>query len=183
MHDVANPSPERGERVVTISYSIMSLRTSMPDWLAARFSGVGLIAVVLQQLPGIIWAVHPPKVDPFAQNSGPAVVEVFEKTFGIGTVVLLVIVFTRRPVPPTAVTVFATGAFVVLALYYGFYVAYYLGVTILPVLLGMAAFPPLAFLLIALSQGNAPATVTSIVFGTVHVGLTYVNMAGPRPSP
>jgi hypothetical protein len=33
----------------------------MPDWLASRFSLVGLVAVLLQQIPGIIWAIHPPK--------------------------------------------------------------------------------------------------------------------------
>ena len=42
----------------------------------------------------------------------------------------------------------------------------------------MAAFPPLCFLLVALSQGNYPALTTSVVFGGVHVGLTYANL-GP----
>lgn len=59
------------------------------------------------------------------------------------------------------------------------YVAYYLGMTSLPVLLGMAAFPPLSFLLVALHRGNYPVLATSIVFGVVHVGLTYANF-GPR---
>jgi hypothetical protein len=36
-------------------------------------------------------------------------------------------------------------------------VLYYLGFTSLPILLGMAAFPPVCFLLAALHQGNSYA--------------------------
>jgi len=43
----------------------------------------------------------------------------------------------------------------------------------------MAAFPPLCFFLVALYQGNYPALITSVVFGGVHVGLTYANL-GPH---
>ena len=150
----------------------------MPDWLPSRFSPVGLLAVLLQQIPGIVWAIHPPKVDPFAKNSGTLEVELLEKTFGIGTILLLVVVPISSPLLPGMAIVFVIGAFAVLATYYGFYAAYYLGVTSLPVLLGMAAFPPLCFLLIALYQGNCLALVTSMVFGVVHVGLTYSNFAG-----
>ena len=150
----------------------------MPDWLASGFSLVGLAIVVLQQIPGIIWALRPPKRDPFAQNSGTLLVEILEKTFGIATILLLVVVFARASLLPGLSTAFLVGAFVVLAAYYALYVLYYFGVTSLPVLLGMAAFPPLTFLLLALHQGNYPAVVTSVVFGAVHVGLTYTKL-GP----
>ena len=149
----------------------------MPEWLVSRFSLAGLIVVALQQAPGIVWAVHPPKVDPFARNSGTLTVEILEKTFGIATVLLLVVV----PATASILTRFRPlglgGAFVVLATYYVFYALYYLGFTSLPILLGMAAFPPLCFLLVALSQGNYLAIITSLVFGAVHVGLTYGNFA------
>lgn len=150
----------------------------MPHWLASGFSLVGLVVVVLQQIPGIIWALRPPKNDPFAQNSGTLLVEILEKTFGIATILLLVIVFSRVSLLPGLSTAFLAGTFVVLAAYYALYVLYYCGVTSLPVLLGMAAFPPLCFLLLALHQGNYPALVTSVVFGAVHVGLTYTKL-GP----
>jgi len=54
---------------------------------------------------------------------------------------------------------------------------YYLGFTSLPFPLGMAAFPPGCFLFVALYQGNYLAIITSLVFGAVHVGLTYANFA------
>ena len=47
--------------------------------------------------PGVIWAIHPPKLDPFAQNSGTLLVEILEKTFGIATILLLVVVVTSTP--------------------------------------------------------------------------------------
>jgi hypothetical protein len=150
----------------------------MPDWLVSGFSLVGVTVVVLQQLPGIVWAIRPPKVDPFAQNSGTPLVEVLEKSFGIGTILLLAVVIAKAPLLPDLHGVFLIGAFGVLAVYYAFYAAYYLGVTRLTVLLGMAAFPPLSFLLVALHQGNYPALLTNAVFGVVHVGLTYANF-GP----
>jgi len=150
----------------------------MPHWFVSGFSPVGLLVVVLQQIPGIIWAIHPPKVDPFAHNSGTLTVEILEKTFGITTILLLVIVVARVPIPPVVRSVFLLGAFAVLAAYYCFYVVYYLGVTSLPVLLAMAAFPPLCFLFVGLAQGNYLAMITSVVFGAVHVGLTLANF-GP----
>ena len=154
----------------------------MPGWLASGFSSVGLLVVALQQAPGIVWAIHPPEDDPFSRNSGSPVIEVLEKTFGIASLVLLVVVFARVPVPPTLAALGLVGAFLVLAGYYLLYVLYYRGVTAVPVLLGMAAFPPLAFLLLGLFQGNWPAILTSLVFGVVHVSLTYVNFALGAPA-
>ena len=146
----------------------------MPQW----FSPAGLLVAVLQQIPGIVWALRPPPDDPFAQNSGTALVEVLEKTFGIGTLLLVVVVLASVPVPSVVTRLCLAGSFFVLAAYYAFYVQYFRGLTAWPILLGMAAFPPLSFVLIAISQGNWPATVSGIVFGIVHVGLTYKNL-GP----
>ena len=114
----------------------------MPAWLSSGFSPIGLLAVVLQQLPGIVWALHPPEVDPFAHNSGSLPVEMLEKTFGIATVVLLVVVLARVPIPSVVRTVSLVGVFAILA------------------------------------SSNYPAILTSVIFGGVHVGLTYANL-GP----
>jgi hypothetical protein len=149
----------------------------MPDWLVSRFSLIGLVIVVLQQAPGIVWAIYPPKIDPFARNSGTLAIEILEKTFGIATVLLLVLVPAASPMPPTMRRLALGGAFVVLATYYLFYVFYYIGLTSLPILLGMAAFPPACFLFVGLYQGNYLAIITSLVFGAVHVSLTYANFA------
>jgi hypothetical protein len=94
--------------------------------------------------------------------------------------VLLVIVVARAPLRSNLSAPCAIAAFVVLAPYYAFYVTSYLGVTSLTLLLGMAMFPPLAFLLVAMSQGNVPAVLTSTLFGAVHVDLTYANFAARR---
>lgn len=148
----------------------------MPYWFVSGFSPVGLLVVVLQQIPGIVWAMHPPKVDPFAHNSGSPLVEVLEKTFGIATIVLLVMVFAHVPVPAALAALCLAGSFVVLAAYYVLYVLYYRAVTLVPVLLGMAGLPPLCFALLAVYQGNWPALITAVVFGVVHVSLTYANL-------
>ena len=148
----------------------------MPDWFVSRFSPIGLLVVLLQQIPGIVWALHPPKVDPFARNSGTLLIETLEKTFGIATILLLVVVPATAAMLPGLATLFLVGAFVTLAAYYVLYVLYYFGFTHLPVLLGMATFPPVCFLLVALYQGNFLGVLTSVVFGVVHVGLTYANL-------
>ena len=54
----------------------------MPGWLVSGLSLAGLAAVVAQQIPGIVWAIHPPQVDPFAQNSGALLVEILERVSG-----------------------------------------------------------------------------------------------------
>jgi hypothetical protein len=149
----------------------------MPGWLVSRFSLTGLVVVVLQQAPGIVWAIHPPKVDPFARNSGTLPVEILEKTFGITTLLLIVVVPATASILPRVRPLALDGGFVVLAAYYLFYLLYYLGFTSLPILLGMAVFPPVCFLLVALYQGNYVATITGLLFGAVHVSLTYVNFA------
>lgn len=150
----------------------------MPDWLATGFSPVGLLVVVLQQIPGIVWALRPPKRDPFAKNSGTWLAEILEKTFGVATLVLVVVVLVSTPVSPVFGTLFRAGAFLVLVAYYVFYIQYFRGRTAWPVLFGMSACPPSSFVLIALSQGNLLAIITGVVFGIVHVGLTYNNL-GP----
>lgn len=153
----------------------------MPAWLVSRFSLLGLAVVVVQQVPGIIWALRPPKDDPFSRNSGTPLVEALEKSFGIASLLMLIIVPFTVAVSPGLAPVLAVGALLALALYYAFYLAYFLGLTSWPVLLGMAAFPPLAYLLAALCQGNVLAAVTCVIFGAVHVGLTYSNL-GPTSS-
>ena len=150
----------------------------MPQWLVSGFSLAGLLVVVAQQAPGIVWALRPPDDDPFSRNAGSLLVEVLEKTFGIATIALLVVVFSRTTVPHVVTGSMFAGALLVLAAYYALYVLYYRGVTGLPVILGMAAFPPLAFALTAMGQGNWPALATTVVFGCVHIGLTYANF-GP----
>jgi hypothetical protein len=151
----------------------------MPEWLVSRFSLVGLAVVILQQIPGIVWALHPPKDDPFSRNSGTPLVEALEKGFGIASLLMLVVVPLRGSILPNLSGASALAALVVLGAYYAFYVAYFLGVTSWPILLGMAAFPPMAYLLAALSQGNYLALASTTVFGVVHVSLTYSNL-GPK---
>ena len=152
----------------------------MPDWLVSGFSLVGLIIAVGQQIPGIIWAIHPPEDDPFARNSGSPAVEVLEKTFGVSSLVLLVIVFSSFRVPSLVATLAVAGAFIVLGAYYVLYVLYYLGWNGFSVLVGMAAFPPLCFVLAALYQGNLPGMLTVTIFAFVHIGLTWSNFAPGR---
>src|SRR3954464_9325140 len=105
----------------------------MPAWLASGFSFPGLLLVVLQQIPGIVWSLRPPKLDPFARNSGTWVVEILEKTFGVATLILVVVVLTRGPMPPMFVTLFRFAAFLVLAAYHLLYIQYYCGGTAWPV--------------------------------------------------
>lgn len=156
----------------------------MPEWLVSRFSLLGLAVVVIQQVPGIVWALHPPKDDPFSRNSGTPLVEALEKGFGIASLLMLIVVpLTLAILPGGLWPVLAVGAFLVLAFYYALYVAYFLGVTSWPVLLGMAVFPPLAYLLAALCQGNVLAVASCVVFGAIHVGLTYSNLGPGRQSP
>ena len=96
----------------------------MPDWIVSAFSPVGLLVVMLQQISGIVWALRPPTVDPFAENSGSPLVETLEKTFGIATVGLLMLVLARTAVLPGQTGPFLSGAFGVLATYHALYVMY-----------------------------------------------------------
>jgi len=154
----------------------------MPDWFVSRFSLLGLVVVIIQQVPGIVWALRPPKDDPFSRNSGTLLFETLEKGFGIASLLMLIVVpFSAAPLREFG-TVSGVGAFVVLTAYYAFYIAYYLGVARWPVLLGMALFPPVAYLLAAVCQGNVLAAVTTVIFGAVHVALTYTNL-GPGRDP
>lgn len=148
----------------------------MPDWFVSAFSPIGLLIAVLQQIPGVVWAVRPPDNDPFSRNSGSPLVEAMEKTFGIGSLALIVFVLARFTVPAALATLALAGSFIVIGTYYAFYVLYYRGVISAPILLGMAAFPPLAFFLVALYQGNWPALAACLAFGVVHVSLTYSNL-------
>jgi hypothetical protein len=56
------------ETLIVVPYD-PDWKAFMPDWLASRLSFTGLVVVVVQQVPAIVWAMYPPKVDPFARNS------------------------------------------------------------------------------------------------------------------
>lgn len=135
------------------------------------FSPGGLFAFVLVMLPNILWMLAPPPNDPLAANSAPAVVDALEHASQWVLVAALVLLVSREK----GRRFFLAAAAVLLAGYYGFWTAYYLGFSAPWMLVGMAVFPPLFFCLTALRLKNFIALFPAVVFGVLHTAVTCIN--------
>jgi hypothetical protein len=137
-----------------------------------RFSLTGLILYALQLFPNIIWVLVPPANNVLLENSSAyPLLNITEQVFGIMTVALLILLLNKSGGRNSKL--YLKLAFLFLTGYYIAWVFYYLGI-VSPWLLiiGIAAMPPLYFLLAALWMKNYIALVTCLVFGAAHIAIT-----------
>lgn len=143
------------------------------------FSLTGLTLYVLQLLPNLIWLLVPPANNILAKNSAiwPAL-NMLEKVCGILTVALLILLINKGGQRNSN---FYLGlAMIFLLGYYLAWIFYYKGiVSPLVLIVGIAAMPPLYFLLVGVWLRNYVALIPGVVFGVVHVVITCLNFLKP----
>lgn len=141
--------------------------------LGFSFAGLGLYG--LQLLPNIIWMLAPPIDNVLSKNSSAIpVLNVIEALFGILTVAVLVLV--RNKADGRNGRIYIMFAALFLAGYYIAWILYYQGV-VSPWLLiaGIAAMPPLYFLLAGLWMKNYIVVIPCVIFGVTHIIITCSN--------
>jgi hypothetical protein len=138
-----------------------------------KLSTVGIIVIVLECLPNIIWAMAPPAHNPLSNNYAPYQwLEVSEHVLGVAIVILLMWQVTR-PMTSRVPILIVGGAILIYWLSWGCYYADMIS----PFLLAgpMTVLPPIAFGMTALWQRNFVGLVTAVLFLVAHLMVTVLN--------
>lgn len=141
------------------------------------FSLKGLFVYLLQLLPNIIWISMPPANNVLANNSSAyPILDAAEHVFGMVTVALLILLISKDSGENKEASLYIGLAALCMVGYYVSWVLYYLGV-VSPWLLvgGLALLPPLYFVFAALWLRNYVAIIPCVIFGIMHVAITYSN--------
>jgi hypothetical protein len=141
------------------------------------FSGIGLLAFVMQEFPYLLRALFPLVNDPLVGNA-PAngFFGALEGVGGVLTVALLLLVVRKEPEKPSVKDGFFIAAAGLLGLYYACFIAYLAGATgELLIVLGLSAPVPLYYLCVAVWRKNCFAAATATVFFMGHTLSNAIN--------
>lgn len=141
-------------------------------------SWTGLIIVLLAMLPNFFYFIFPPVNVP-AAASGTKWLDVIESICRIGFMMLLIFLTNSHKVNFRSPYIIFILVF--LLLYYALWIKYFaggrdyqlLGQSFLFVPGPMAVFPVVYFVLASLWLDNIPAGILTILFGIVHIIISY----------
>lgn len=139
-----------------------------------RFSYWGIAAVILVMLPNLLYAFLSPPSDPLSNNEAVfGVWNVLENAGRFGLMISLCVISNRNDKRHNrALDTVAVGSLVV---YYILWIVYFAGNYNEIMLVGMAFFPSLFFILISWKLRNVFAQVFSLLFGAMHIVITGSN--------
>ena len=144
--------------------------------LRIGFSLYGLIIVILQALPNIVWALIPPTVNRLAGNvSSIPFVEYGEHILGVAIVVLLLFLVCKGNEKTIPKGGFAIVGFIAIALYWLCWILYFCAVQPLPVVYAMVILPPVAFFCAGIAEKVYPISAASAVFLAFHLAVALEN--------
>ena len=136
----------------------------------------GLIIVLLQALPNIIWALFPPAVNSLEGNaSSIPFIEYGEHILGISIVVLLAFLVCKGQEKIIPKNGFTITAFVAIALYWLCWVLYFCAIQPLPMIYAMVILPPVAFFCAGVAERVYPISAVSVVFLGFHIAVAMEN--------
>jgi hypothetical protein len=145
--------------------------------LRIGFSLYGLIIVVLQALPNIVWALFPPAVNILEGNaSSVPFIEYGEHILGVAIVILLLFLVQRGHEKALPKNKAAIAAYAAIGLYWLCWVLYFCFVQPLPVIYAMVVLPPIAFFCASVAENVYPISVVSTVFLVFHLLVVMENL-------
>ena len=155
-------------------YNVPMKKTSGNTTYKFKFDLPGLIIFLIIMIPNFIWFGVKAPHDVLRAESVTKTVDIIGSVCQLLMIICLILIVnqTREKLRPTTLLKVAGAAVV---LYYIWWVIYYTGSTHPVVLLGLAIFPCVAFLLYAIDRKNLPAVVFTAGFAICHVIYTIVN--------
>lgn len=144
-------------------------------------SRAGLIIVLLAMLPNFFYFLFPPVNVPAAAANGVKALDIIESICRIGFMLLLIFLINRNKV--NLRSPYLILMFVFLMLYYALWIKYFaggrdyqlLGQSFLFIPGPMAVSPVVYFVAASLWLGNLPACIVTILFGIVHIIISYLS--------
>lgn len=143
------------------------------------FSLSGFLAFLLVMIPNIVWMVFPPANDLLKQNHAEFLwVDLLLNVSQCCMAASLILCVSRRKQDPYEGRVYQKWAFICLAAYYSCWVLYYMGIAASWLMVCMAVFPMLFFVLWELKLRNYIALWPSLIFAVTHIIVTISNYVG-----
>lgn len=137
------------------------------------FSLVGFIAVLLPQIPNVVWAILPPVSSVLPENrSALPFVDVAGTASQIVMIALLILVINTRHHATTNSRVPAAVAIACLIGYLGSWVLYFTQPISPILLLMMAILPSVYFICVGLYLKNFPSLLPAALFAVIHISTT-----------
>ena len=144
--------------------------------LRLGFSLYGLLIVVLQAAPNIIWAIWPPAPNALEGNASSRLfIEYGEHILGIAIVILLLFLVTKSQAKGIPGGRWPVLCFVAIALYWLCWMLYFAGVQPVPVIYAMVVLPPVAFFSAGVAEKVWPISALSVVFLGFHLAVALEN--------
>jgi hypothetical protein len=144
--------------------------------ISLGFSPYGLLIVVLQALPNVLWALRPPNPNPLGSNQSSLLfIEYGEHILGVTTVILLVFLVNKTQAAKIPRGRWAAAGFIALALYWLCWGLYFAGLQSNPIIYAMVILPPVAFFSAGLAADIWPVSAVSAVFLVFHLLVALEN--------
>jgi hypothetical protein len=137
------------------------------------FSWKGFLIVFLPMIPNIFYFLFPNAISSGKVENSHLILDVIEHGSQIIYITLLIFIITNKHVSLQSVYVIAIAIF--LLSYYALWVLLFAGNKNLMILICMAVFPVIYFILAEIWLHNFLAIIPTAIFGIIHVIITYID--------
>jgi hypothetical protein len=137
------------------------------------FQWKGFLIVLLPMIPNIFYFLFPNAISSGKIGNSHLILDIVEHGSQIIYIALLIFMTTNRNVPLQSGYVIAIAIF--LLSYYALWILLFEGNKDLIVLICMAVFPVIYFILAEIWLRNFLAIIPTAIFGIVHVIITYID--------
>jgi len=141
-----------------------------------RFSLYGLLIVLMQSLPNIIWVLWPPTPNALDGNaSSSQFIEYGEHILGVVIVIMLLFLVSGVKRQRILENRWGIVSFVSIALYWLCWMLYFAGVQPYPVIYSMVILPPFAFFSAGIAERVWLISAVSAAFLVFHILVALEN--------
>jgi len=139
------------------------------------FSWRGFLIVLLPMIPNIFYFLFPNAISSGKVENNHLILNIIEHGSQLIYIALLIFMITNKYV--SIQSVYVIGMAIFLLSYYAFWILLFAGNKNLIILICMAIFPVVYFILAEIWLHNFLAIIPTVIFGIVHVIITYIDFS------
>jgi hypothetical protein len=137
------------------------------------FSWKGLMIFLLPMLPNILFFICKDPNGSMAATNNHLILDIIEHGSQAIFIALLIFVVSKKDSP--ILCGYTIIMLISLLAYYGFWIVYFTAGTNYILLMSMAIFPVVYFILAEIWLHNILAIIPTLIFGIVHIIITHIN--------
>ncbi|MBZ9685611.1 hypothetical protein G9F72_004495 [Clostridium estertheticum] len=145
----------------------------MLDYLG--FSWKGVIVFLLPMIPNIFYFLIPASDVSSTNVNTHLILDVLEH--GSQAIFIFLLIFVTRKQTSEILCQYTIGMAIILICYYALWIFCFTGKANLGILLGMAVIPVVYFILAEMWLHNYLAIIPTVIFGVLHVIITYMDFS------